>query len=106
MLSQAQVETFHSQGYLVVENVLPMQVIDAVVQEYTSLMCELYGRWAVEGRVPRGVHDFWAQLSAAYAAGATGSSRWTSACRAERLRPIARCISGLRSLIWWCMTAY
>ena len=69
MLSQAQVETFHSQGYLVVENVLPLQVIDAVVQEYTGLMHDLYGRWAAEGRVPRGVHDFWAQLSAAYAAG-------------------------------------
>ena len=69
MLSQAQVETFYSQGYMVVENVLPMQVIDAVVQEYTGLMCELYRRWAVDGRVPRGEHDFWAQLSAAYAAG-------------------------------------
>ena len=68
MLTKAQVEPFFDQGYLVVEHVLPMQTLDAIRAEYARLMHTLYAGWATQGRVPRGVHDFWQQLSASYAA--------------------------------------
>ncbi len=69
MLTQAQVETFFSRGYLVLEHVLPRQTIDAIQKEYVNLMHGLYAGWAARGRVPAGVYNFWDQLSASYAAG-------------------------------------
>ncbi len=70
MLAAAQIAQFYTQGYLVIENVLPMDVLDKVRAEYSDLMDRLYARWQSEGRVPDGAGlDFWGKLSASYAAG-------------------------------------
>lgn len=70
MLSAAQVAQFNTEGYLVVDDVLPAAVLEGVRAEYADLMDRLYAQWEVEGRVPAGrTLDFWAKLSAAYAAG-------------------------------------
>ncbi|MFL4469545.1 phytanoyl-CoA dioxygenase family protein [Tateyamaria armeniaca] len=70
MLTEAQVTQFFSEGYLVVENVLPGSVLDAVRAEYSDLMDGLYAGWQAEGRVPDGEGlDFWGKLGASYAAG-------------------------------------
>lgn len=70
MLSAAQVQQFQAQGYLVIEDVLPPSVIDAVKSEYATLLDGLYAGWQAEGRVPDGSDlDFWGKLSASYAAG-------------------------------------
>ncbi|WP_415922677.1 phytanoyl-CoA dioxygenase family protein [Tateyamaria sp. SN6-1] len=69
MLSAAQISQFHTDGYLVIEDVLPVSCIDAVRVEYADLMGDLYAEWVAQGRVPGGVPDFWDQLSLSYAAG-------------------------------------
>jgi len=70
MLSAAQVNQFQTLGYLVIEDVLPSSVIDAVKLEYAGLMDGLYADWQAEGRVPKGGDlDFWGKLSGSYAAG-------------------------------------
>ena len=70
MLTEAQVTQFYSEGYLVVEDVLPAEVLGKVQMEYSDLMDALYAGWQSEGRVPDGRDmDFWAKLSASYAAG-------------------------------------
>ncbi|WP_299371895.1 phytanoyl-CoA dioxygenase family protein [uncultured Tateyamaria sp.] len=70
MLSEAQVTQFNTQGYLVIEDVIPSSVIDAVRGEYAELLDGLYAEWHAQGRVPAGTGlDFWGKLSASYAAG-------------------------------------
>ena len=70
MLTTAQVRAFHSQGYLVIDDVLPEPVLDAVRREYTDLMDGLYANWQAEGRVPDGTGlDFWAKLGQSYSEG-------------------------------------
>ncbi|WP_420013069.1 phytanoyl-CoA dioxygenase family protein [Tateyamaria sp.] len=70
MLTADQVSEFRTQGYLVVDDVLPSAVLDGVRAEYAGLMDDLYGDWQAEGRVPDGTGmDFWAKLGASYAAG-------------------------------------
>jgi ectoine hydroxylase-related dioxygenase (phytanoyl-CoA dioxygenase family) len=52
------------------ENVVPPSVIAGVRAEYAELMDRLYAGWQTEGRVPDSAGmDFWAKLSASYAAG-------------------------------------
>ncbi|MEO0403032.1 MAG: phytanoyl-CoA dioxygenase family protein [Pseudomonadota bacterium] len=70
MLTAAQVTEFKTQGYAVVDDVLPAQTLDAVRAEYSDLLDRLYAGWEAEGRVPDGAAlDFWGKLSASYAAG-------------------------------------
>ena len=70
MLTQAQITQFRSEGFLVVEDVLPAATLDAVRAEYAELLDKLYARWEGEGRVPGGDDlSFWGKLSASYAAG-------------------------------------
>ncbi len=69
MLSAAQIDRFHRQGYLVVEDVLEPARLSAVHREYHSLMDRLYAGWAEAGRVPAGVSGFWDQLRTSYEAG-------------------------------------
>ena len=70
MLTDAQVRQFQTDGYLVIEDVLPPGVIDGVKSEYAALMDQLYDRWRVEGRVSDGAGlDFWGKLSTSYGAG-------------------------------------
>ncbi|MEP5631436.1 MAG: phytanoyl-CoA dioxygenase family protein [Tateyamaria sp.] len=70
MLTAAQVAQFNTDGYVVMDDILPALVLENVWAEYSDLMDGLYARWQAEGRVPSGADlDFWAKLSAAYAAG-------------------------------------
>ncbi|MEL6619887.1 MAG: phytanoyl-CoA dioxygenase family protein [Pseudomonadota bacterium] len=70
MLKQAQITQFRTEGFLVVEDVLPAATLDAVRAEYAELLDKLYARWEGEGRVPGGDDlSFWGKLSASYAAG-------------------------------------
>ncbi len=70
MLDQTQIENFERQGFLVVEDVLPEQVLEAVRAEYEGLLDGLYADWRAEGRVGAPVSDdFWGKLLTAYRAG-------------------------------------
>lgn len=70
MLSDAQITEFRTQGYLVIDDVIPGSVLHAVRAEYAELMDRLYSDWQAQGLVPDGAGmDFWAKLSASYAAG-------------------------------------
>ncbi|MEL6293274.1 MAG: phytanoyl-CoA dioxygenase family protein [Pseudomonadota bacterium] len=70
MLTERQITQFHTEGYLVVEDVLPNETLDAVRVEYSRLMDGLYAGWENMGAVPTGERlSFWEKLSASYAAG-------------------------------------
>ena len=71
MLTQADYDTFHAQGYLVVENVLDPHTLAAVVAEYEALMDRVYDAWAMQGMVPQAKAGmgFWDKLDAAFRAG-------------------------------------
>ena len=70
VLTDAQKAQFARDGVLVVEDVLPRPLLDALRAEYAALLDRLYAGWAAEGRVPdgRGL-GFDDKLLAAYAAG-------------------------------------
>ncbi len=68
MLNQQQIEQFQQQGYLVVENVLDTEHLDAVHTEYAERMDELYQQWHTAGLVgmpPEGL-SFWEKLDLCY----------------------------------------
>ncbi len=70
MLNAAQIEAFHTQGYLVVEDVLSPDILDAVRREYAALLDGLYSDWQSRGLVGAPVSDdFWGRLLTAYEAG-------------------------------------
>ena len=70
MLSASQIREFDETGVLVVPDVLPTAVLEAVKAEYAALLDGLYARWHAEGRVPApDGQDFWSKLLTAYAAG-------------------------------------
>ena len=71
MISAADVRTFETQGYLVVENLLDSTTLNAVRQEYAELMDGLYDQWAGRGWVPaaRPGMTFWDKLDHAYKGG-------------------------------------
>ncbi len=68
MLHPDQIETFRTEGVLVVDNVLPQPLLQALRAEYAALLDGLYDGWQAEGRVPasQGFED---RLIAAYRAG-------------------------------------
>ncbi|MEM9575390.1 MAG: phytanoyl-CoA dioxygenase family protein [Pseudomonadota bacterium] len=70
MLTPEQIRTFERDGYLVVPDVVPPEVLARVKAEYSALMDQLYMRWFAEGRVavePADL-DFWGKLLEAYKA--------------------------------------
>ena len=69
-LSAAEVAHFEETGVLVVPDVLPAGVMEAVRSEYADLLDAMYARWHAEGRVPapEGL-DFWQKLLVSYEAG-------------------------------------
>lgn len=70
MLTQQQIDQFHSEGVIVVPDVLPAPVLNAVKHEYETLLDTLYDGWHAEGRVPApGTMDFWQKLLVSYDAG-------------------------------------
>lgn len=70
MLTQSQIEEFETEGVLVVPDVLPAPVLEAVKAEYAQLLDRLYARWHAEGLVPPPADmDFWQKLLVSYEAG-------------------------------------
>jgi hypothetical protein len=70
MLTDAQTQSFETDGYLVVPDVVPPDVMARVGAEYTDLMDSLYAGWFAAGRVttPPDQLDFWGKLLVAYKA--------------------------------------
>ena len=70
MLTPDQIQQFERQGYLVVPDVIPPDVLSAVKAEYAVLIDDLYDGWYAEGRVktPPAELDFWGKLLEAYVA--------------------------------------
>lgn len=70
MLNSTQIDQFQRDGILVVPDVLPGPVLDAVKSEYNSLLDRLYEGWHAEGLVPPpGTLSFWEKLLISYEAG-------------------------------------
>lgn len=70
MLTAEQITAFETDGYLVVPDVIPPDVMARVRDEYRALMDHLYAGWHAEGLVetPPEQLDFWGKLLAAYKA--------------------------------------
>lgn len=71
MLSEAQVNFFHEEGYLIVEDVLDQQrVLDPIRAEYAQLLDQLCDDWHADGLMPasNGL-GFWDKLLLAYKSG-------------------------------------
>ncbi|MBD3678749.1 MAG: phytanoyl-CoA dioxygenase family protein [Rhodobacteraceae bacterium] len=69
-LTDEQKTRFATEGYLVIEDVLPPDLLDRIRAEYAGLMDGLYGGWQAKGLVPDGSGmDFWDKLLTSYKAG-------------------------------------
>ncbi len=70
MLTPNQISSFETNGYLVVPDVIPPDVLERVVEEYSTLLDGLFEGWVARGLVPHteGL-DFWGKLITAYDAG-------------------------------------
>lgn len=71
MLTQSQIDAFHTQGYLIIEDLIDEATRQAVVAEYAELMDRLYDQWFAEGKVPKATPGmgFWDKLEVAFKAG-------------------------------------
>ena len=71
MLTQAQIDQFWSQGYLVVEDLIDQETVKAVKAEYAALMDELYDDWHRQGLVSKPSADmgFFDKLDVAFRGG-------------------------------------
>ncbi|MCY3880337.1 MAG: phytanoyl-CoA dioxygenase family protein [Rhodobacteraceae bacterium] len=70
-LDQSQIERFHREGVLVVENVVGESILTGLWEEYSGRMDQLYADWHADGFVgqPRSGMDFWEKLDACCAGG-------------------------------------
>lgn len=70
MLTAKQIRAFETDGFLVLPDVLPRSVMDAVRAEYADLLDRLYAKWFADGTVttPPETLDFWGKLLTAYRA--------------------------------------
>ncbi len=72
MLTHDQIQSFRTDGYLVVPDVVPQVTRDAVKEEYEGLLDQLCARWHAEGRItthPDRLESFWDKLQVGYDAG-------------------------------------
>lgn len=70
MLTPDQINQFNTQGYLVVDDVLETNRLEAVKSEYAALLDKLYADWQAQGLVPPAeALDFWDKLLISYKAG-------------------------------------
>ncbi|MFK7870027.1 MAG: phytanoyl-CoA dioxygenase family protein [Roseobacter sp.] len=69
MLTANEITSFHTNGYLIVEDVVPESLRQAIEGEYADLLDGLCAQWAKDGRLtlPPGL-DFWGKLRTAYEA--------------------------------------
>ena len=51
MITQSQVDQFNERGFLVIENLLDEDTLEAVKKEYFQRMDELYAGWEEQGLV-------------------------------------------------------
>ena len=71
MLTNAEIDRFHKEGYLVIENLVDEATLGAVRKEYGELMDRLYAGWHAEGLIktpPDGL-SFWEKLDQCYRGG-------------------------------------
>ena len=68
-LTTTQKLQFETEGYLVVEDILPTDLLDRIRTEYAALLDRLYDGWHAEGLVPAAKGDFFDKLLTSYAAG-------------------------------------
>jgi ectoine hydroxylase-related dioxygenase (phytanoyl-CoA dioxygenase family) len=70
MLTPEQIERFDTDGVIVVENVLPPDLLARIRAEYAGVLDRLWRGWRAEGRVPEGRDlDFFEKLRVSYEAG-------------------------------------
>ncbi len=71
MISDAQADQFKSHGFLVVENLLDEQALEAIRKEYRELMDTLFDTWWREGKLstPPAGKGFWDKLDYAFKGG-------------------------------------
>lgn len=71
MLSPDQLDHFRTKGYLVIENLIDDQTLEAVKAEYSEVMDALYDGWYRDGLVQRNPEglSFWEKLDVAYRGG-------------------------------------
>ena len=71
MITDADIKSFETQGFLVVENLLDEPTLTAIKAEYSALMDGLYQGWHQQGLVdaPQPGMGFWDKLDVAYRAG-------------------------------------
>lgn len=86
MLSADQIDTFHREGVLVVEDVLPQPVLSAVRSEYDMLLAGLYDGWQAQGLVPKDA-GFQERLITAYRAGCDWFQPMDISLPGDRIRP-------------------
>ena len=70
-LSSDQIRHFKTEGYVVVPDLIPAEILDQVKAEYADLLNGLYEGWFTDGLVqtPGENLDFWGKLLSAYQAG-------------------------------------
>ena len=70
-LSSDQIKHFETEGYVVVPDLIPADILDQVKVEYADLLNGLYEGWFTDGLVqtPGENLDFWGKLLSAYQAG-------------------------------------
>ncbi|MEM8591740.1 MAG: phytanoyl-CoA dioxygenase family protein [Pseudomonadota bacterium] len=71
MLTDEQLSQFERDGYIVVENVIDAETLQAIRDEYASCMDALYDDWHAKGLVPAPTSEmaFWDKLDAAIQGG-------------------------------------
>lgn len=70
MLTNQQIAQFENEGVIVIPEVLPAPVLNAVKAEYEMLLDRLYDEWEAKGLVPASDGmDFWQKLLSGYDAG-------------------------------------
>ena len=70
MLTLGQIAEFEQQGFLVLPDIIPPEVIAAVKLEYAALLDDLFQGWVQEGRVKNSPGlTFWDKLNLSYSAG-------------------------------------
>ena len=83
MLNEAQIATFQSQGYLLVEKVLdPVEILDPIISEYTILLDDLVRGLIAEGKLTESFEglDFRARMTEVFKATGETFAQYFNMC--------------------------